>query len=350
MSTSALKRRALRPEFIINNILLVALLIMCAYFATKSDVFLSVSNFKVILTNNAVLAVVAAALTLLIISGHVDLSIGSTIGLSGLIAALASLNWGLPDSVAFAAGVAAGSSVGLINGLLCGILRFNPIIVTLGMLAAVRGATLLIEENDVFGLGGLFSTVATGDVLGVPILLLFGAGAFALAAAFIGVTPWGRHIYAIGVNPQAAFLSALPVRALPFALYVVTGTAAGLAGVLLTARLDGASPGSQGLQMEIQVLTIILLGGVAFAGGRGRILGVLTAWVFLGVLQNGLILMNVTPFVQLVASGLALVFAAGLDQFGAYVVPRLEERRRVVEQIAAPRRETGRETVSAEDG
>jgi ribose/xylose/arabinose/galactoside ABC-type transport system permease subunit len=104
--------------------------------------------------------------------------------------------------------------------------------------------------------------------------------------------------------------------------------------VLLVARLDGASPGSLGLQMELQALTIILLGGVAFAGGRGRILGVFTAWVFLGVLDNGLTLLNVPPFVQLVASGLALVFAAGIDALGTYLGSRLEQRRRIAEQLA----------------
>ena len=103
----------------------------------------------------------------------------------------------------------------------------------------------------------------------------------------------GRHIYAIGIIPQAAFLAALPVRGLPFVLYIVTGVAASAAGVLLVSRLDNSSPGSLGLQMELQALTIILLGGVAFAGGRRRILGVLTAWLFLGVVTNGLTLLNV---------------------------------------------------------
>jgi ribose/xylose/arabinose/galactoside ABC-type transport system permease subunit len=105
--------------------------------------------------------------------------------------------------------------------------------------------------------------------------------------------------------------------------------------VLLVARLDGSSPGALGLQMELQALTIILLGGVAFTGGRGRIVGVLTAWVFLGVLENGLTLMNVTPYVQLVAAGLALIFAAALDALGTALGPRVEQRLKVARQLAS---------------
>jgi ribose/xylose/arabinose/galactoside ABC-type transport system permease subunit len=335
---STLWRRAGRPEFVVNNILVMALIVMCAFFATQSDRFLSFGNFELMMTNDAPIGALCAVLALLVIAGHVDLSVGSNIGFAGVLTALAVTQWGYSDGVALAIGILAGAGAGAINGLLCAILRFNPIIVTLGMLAVLRGVTLLIEETEQYGLGGTFRTIANGEVIGLPVLLLIALSAFVLAALFISLTPWGRHIYAIGVNPQAAFLAALPVRALPFALYVATGAAAGLAGALITARLDGASPGQQGLQMELQALTIILLGGVAFTGGRGRIFGVFTAWVFLAALQNGLVLMNVTPFVQLVASGMALVFAAALDQLGAVIGPRLQERRRVALQSAAAQR------------
>jgi ribose/xylose/arabinose/galactoside ABC-type transport system permease subunit len=160
---------------------------------------------------------------------------------------------------------------------------------------------------------------------------------FALGAIFIRVTPWGRHIYAIGANRQAAYLSGLPTRWLPFWLYVATGMAAGLTGILLTARLDGMTPGQTGLTLEIQVLTVVLLGGVAFAGGRGRLFGVLVAWLFLATLQDGLVLLNVAPAVQLVASGLALAFAAAIDMLGSWVTERMEARRRTELQLSQAR-------------
>ncbi|UZG44443.1 ABC transporter permease [Caldimonas thermodepolymerans] len=322
-------------DFALNNILLLALILLCAVFAVQSPVFFTWSNAEIILTNNAAIGVLVAAMTLLAIAGHVDLSVGSNIALSSMIAALCMTEWECSAPVAIAAGIGTGALAGAANGVMCALLRFNPIIVTLGMLGILRGATLLISNTEVYGLGDAFNTLGNGAFLGVPVLLWIVVACFAASALFISLTTWGRYIYAIGINAHAAFLAALPVRALPFALYVITGAAAGLAGVMLAARVDGSSPGSMGLQMELQALTIILLGGVAFAGGRGRMTGVIIAWIFLGVLSNGLTLLNVTPFVQLVASGLALVFAAALDTLGTVIAPRLEQRRRALEQQRA---------------
>jgi len=329
-------RRGPPVELVVNNILLLALVALIAYFSMQSPAFLTVSNFKVILTNYAAIGVVAAVMALLVIAGQVDMSVGSNIGFSGMITALAMASWGFPTIAGLAIGILTGTLVGLVNGVLCAYLRFSPIIVTLGMLSVLRGATLLINPVEIAGLGDTFFWIGNGSLLGMPVLLWVVFAVFLLATGFLSLTVWGRYVFAIGVNPQAAFLAALPVRPVVLGLYVATGTAAGLAGVLLAARLDGASPGSLGLQMELQTLTIVLLGGVAFAGGRGRIFGVFTAWVFLGVLDNGLVLLNVPPFVQLVASGLALVFAASLDALGTFLGPRLEQRRRVNEQLARP--------------
>lgn len=329
------KRRERPVELVVNNILLLALLCLVIYFSTETTAFLRVSNFKVLLTNYAAIGIVASVMALLVIAGHVDLSVGSNIALSGMVTALAMSQWDLPAAVGFSLGMGTGALVGLVVGVLCAYCGFSPIIVTLGMLSVLRGVTLLINPVEVTGLGDTFFFIGNGQVAGIPVLLLIAFAVFGMAALFLASTVWGRYVYAIGINPQAAFLAALPVRQVLLALHVATGTAAGLAGVLLASRLDGASPGSLGLQMELQALTIILLGGVAFAGGRGRIFGVFIAWVFLAVLDNGLTLMNVPPFVQLVASGCALIFAASLDALGSAVGPRLEERRRIREQLRA---------------
>lgn len=305
-------------DAVVTNILVVALAILVLVFSLQSPAFFSLRNFEIILTNYAAVGVVAAIMALLVISGNVDLSVGSNIGLSAMITALAITRHEFTPLAAILAGIGTGALVGLINGLLCAGLGFNPIIVTLGMLSLIRGTTLLINQTEVYGLGETFFWLGNGDLLGIPVLIWAVALAFGLAAVFTALTVWGRYIYAIGINRQAAELAALPVRRVLLSLHVAVGTAAGVAGVLLAGRLDGASPGSLGLQLEMQVLTIILLGGVAFAGGRGRIFGVLTAWLFLGVLQNGLTLLNVPPFVQLVASGLALILAASIDALGAW--------------------------------
>jgi len=325
-------------NFLVNNILLATLLALVIFFSYRSSAFLTISNFTVILTNYAAIGVVVAAMALLVIAGHVDLSVGSNIAFSAMITAVSITTLGMSPSLAIVAGIITGAIVGSVNGFLCGILKFNPIIVTLGMLSFLRGTTLLINPTEVYGLGDTFFFIGNGRFLGVPILLWIVGCAFVSSAVFIAATVWGRYVYAIGVNPQAAFLAALPVKRLLFCLYIATGAAAGLAGVLLAARLDGVSPGALGLQMELQALTIILLGGVAFTGGRGRILGVVTAWVFLGVLENGLTLLNVPPFIQLVASGLALILAATLDALGNYMGPRIAQRRKITEQLENSRR------------
>jgi ribose transport system permease protein len=337
-----------RVELILGNVLVLALAALVVYFTSQSSSFLTWGNVQTILENTAPLAVVVVALTLLVIAGHADLSIGSNAALSGMICALAVTRWGVPHGAAIVLGVLAGAGVGALNGTMCALLAFNPIVVTLGMLGVLRGVTLLIDENQVFGLGGVFTTIGGGDWLGVPAILWFVIGAFALGGAFLTLTPWGRHVYAIGANPQAAFLSALPVRGLSFALYVATGAAAGVTGVLLAARLDGVSPGQHAVNLELQALTVVLLGGVAFAGGRGRLFGVAVAWLFLATLQNGLVVLNVTPYVQEVASGAALVFAASLDALGAFLSRRLESRRRLADQVAAP--PTAREPAPAGAG
>ncbi len=319
-------RARMSSDAVVTNILLAALLLLVLYFSTQSAAFLNLRNLEVIVTNFAAVGLVAAIMALLVISGHVDLSVGSNIGLSGMVTALAVTQGDVPPVLAMLAGVGTGALVGASNGLLCAVLGFNPIIVTLGMLSLIRGVTLLINPTEVYGLGDTFFWIGNGDLLGIPVLVWGVLASFLIAAVFTSMTVWGRYIYAIGINRHAAELGALPVKRVLFTLHTAVGAAAGVAGVLLAGRLDGASPGSMGLQLEMQILTIVLLGGVAFAGGRGRILGVITAWLFLGVLQNGLTLMNVPPFVQLVASGLALVLAASIDAMGSWY-QRLVQRR-----------------------
>lgn len=321
-----------RVQLILNNVLVFGLIALVIYFATQSPFFLTWANVKILLVNLSPLAVVCVPFTMLLIAGYIDLSVGSIAAMSALITSLSVVEWGLSRPLALFLGLLVGCTAGAINGYLCTHLDFNPIVTTLGMLSVLRGTALLINEFQVFGLGGLFRTIAAESILGLPVLVWFVAAAFLLGGVFIRFTPWGRHIYAIGSNRQAAFLSGLSIRWLPFWLYVATGFGAALTGILIASRLDGMTPGQLGISLEIQVLTVILLGGVAFAGGRGRLFGVLIAWLFLATLQDGLVLMNVTPYVQLVASGMALVLAAGIDTLGAVLTTRLEERRRTVAQ------------------
>lgn len=343
--TKSAARRLMTPETAVCLVLIAALIALSAYFTAQSSSFLTFSNIVLLMQNGAALAVLCVPLALLMISGKIDLSVGSTVGLSGTLAALSVAQWDLGPQIAIVIGVSVGIVAGVVNGLLCAVLGFNPIIATLGMLGVLRGLTMIINPGDIYmGAAPVFHDLGVGTFAGVPILVWMVLATFAIGGLFVVFTPSGRHTYAIGVNPNAAFLSALPVRALPFWLYVATGGAAGLSGIMLAARISGASPGSSGLSMEMDALTVILLGGVAFVGGRGRLLGVFVAWVFLAVLQNGLILMNVTPNVQKVASGATLVVAAALDAFITILWPRIVRKRTASARLAAPA-----ETQPAED-
>ncbi|HUY52568.1 MAG TPA: ABC transporter permease [Streptosporangiaceae bacterium] len=297
----------------VGNVLIVGLALLMIYFSLASSAFWTISNLREIALEGAILSIVAVPEALIILSGFVDLSVGSVLGLGGVVAGLVMTQTHAGTLVALLAGMGAGAAVGVINGVLCTYVGMSAILVTLGTLTAVRGTTLLVTSLPIFGFGAGFDFLGVGQVAGIPVPVLFAAAAFLIGGVYLGLTPGGRHVYAIGVNREAAYLSGISIRRLPFLLFILTGATAAFGGVLFAARLDSAPPGTLGVGFELTVLTAVLLGGVAFEGGRGSIFGVLLGVLFLGVLQNGLTLMNVTDFWQQVASGCALIVAAGLD-------------------------------------
>lgn len=288
---------------------------MVIFFTVKTPLFLTPGNIMNIAVSSTVLLVIAVPTALLVIMGHVDLSVGSTVGLAGVTTGLL-INGGTPWPVAAVAGIAVGALIGVFNGALVAVTNLSPIIVTLGMLQLVRGLAELVATNPPNGFGPGMAALGRGYWLGMPLLVWIALAVFVLGMLFLYLTPAGRHTYAIGVNKEAAFLSGIRTTRLPLTLFLTTGAAAGLGGVLLAARLDSAPPSTLGVNFELQVLTAVLLGGVAFTGGRGTIAGALLGVAFLGVLQNGLVLLNASNSVQQIATGTALVVAAGLDEFG----------------------------------
>ncbi|WP_051027120.1 ABC transporter permease [Nocardia higoensis] len=326
--------RLSRPQAISNTVLVLALIAMCCYFMSRTSRFATGTNLMTLVDNAAALGIMVVPFTMLVIAGYIDFSVGSAAALAATLAAVGVTQWQWSEPAGLALALAIGAAIGAMNGFLCVVLSWNPIIVTLGMLGAVRGITLLIQQDQIFGIGPVVEALGSTDLGGIPLTTVLALLAFVVGGLFLVLTPWGRHIFALGANPQAAYLSALRVQAIPFVLYVATGICAALAGIVFMARLNGVSPATTADGMEFEVLTIALLGGVAFAGGRGNLFGVFVAWLFLAALKNGLVLLHVTPYVQTVAAGLALVLAAALDRAGATLVPRLqawrETRRRVV--------------------
>jgi len=295
-----------------RNGLFFALAGLIAFFSLSSERFFTSTNAAVILQQVSVVGIIAVPGAMLVLANFVDLSVGSIAVLSSVIFGQAmQAEFGLiPASLL---GLAVGTIWGAFNGYLIAYLDFSPIIVTLGGLAGARGVSELITQGyTVFGFGSTFSLLGNGTLLRMPVPVWIYVAILIVGLHIWFQTPWGRHMVAIGGARDAAKALGIRWRAIAFWLYVASGAASALGGLILTSELDGASV-SIGVGMELDVLTSILLGGVAFTGGRGSLFGVLFGVLFIGALSNGLIQINISPFFQKVAVGMALVLAAGLD-------------------------------------
>ncbi|POX45696.1 ABC transporter permease [Streptomyces sp. Ru72] len=297
--------------------LIAVLAAMVLAFQLATGSFLDPANLGGIATDAATLAIVAVPLALLVISGYLDLSVGSTLALGGLVAGRLASS-GQPPVVAVVGALAAGAAVGAVNGVLCCYLGLSPFIVTLGMLTAVRGLAQQLFPLPLSGFGDGFAWFGGARIAGLAAPVVIAAVVLAVGASFLALIPAGRHVFAIGVNREAAHLSGINIRRTPFALFVATGVAAALAGAIKASVLDSVVAGTSGAGFELTALTAVLVGGVALTGGSGSILGVLLGVLFLGGLQNGLTLLNVPTFWQQMAQGVALVAGAAL----AYFAPR----------------------------
>lgn len=312
-----------------RNGLFFALLLLIALFAIMSSRFLTVPNFTVILLQNAVIGLVVVPGAMLILCGFVDLSVGS-IAVLGAVAFGQAMEAGLGLPVSLLIGLGVGIAWGALNGYLIAILGLSPIIITLGGLAGARGmAELLTQGFSTYGYGPVFAQLGNGKLLGIPVPIVLFTVVFLIGLHLWYRAPLGRHMIAIGGARETAAELGIRVKMIPFWLYVASGFASALGGLIIASQLDGAAV-TIGTGMELEVLTAILLGGVSFTGGRGSLFGVLFGLLFVGVLSNGLIQVNVSPYFEQVAIGLALGGAAGLDM----LYQRLERLRIPVESDA----------------
>jgi ribose transport system permease protein len=295
-----------------RNGLFFALAILIVFFAVTSERFFRPQNALVILQQVSVVGIIAVPGAMLVLANFVDLSVGAIAVLAAVIFGQ-SMQAGLGLPLSCVLGLAAGTTWGLLNGYLIAYLDFSPIIVTLGGLAGARGVSELITHGfTVFGFGPTFAWLGNGKLLAIPVPIWIFAVTLLIGLHIWYQTPWGRHMVAIGGARDAALALGIKTRVIAFWLYVASGAAASVGGLILTSELDGSSV-SIGVGMELDVLTAILLGGVAFTGGRGALFGVLFGVLFIGTLTNGLIQINVSPYFQQLAVGIALVSAAGLD-------------------------------------
>jgi ribose transport system permease protein len=297
--------------------LIVVLIALVVFFSVKSPYFLSADNILNILTAISVVGIIAVPGTMLLVAGQVDLSVGSGAAFCGVLLATQVPNFGLAGAVLVV--IAAGLAIGAINGFLVNVININSLITTLGMLAVLRGLALLLADGQTTILSG-FSTLGTARPLGVPLpVIIFAVVVFA-GIFLMRYTVFGRSLYAIGANPVAARVVGIRVKRTLFITFVLSGLSVAIAGLILTSQLSAASPvAAQGL--ELTVVTAVVLGGASLAGGRGTILGTLLGLVIIGVLNNGLTLMNINSFWQNVASGVLLILAVSFDQLRLRLSP-----------------------------
>lgn len=277
-----------------------------------SPYFFSPNNFANILSAVSVIGIIAVAMTVVIVSGGIDLSVGSVVALTGV--AVAQLSHRMPLAAAVPASLLVGAAVGLFNGLAITRVGINPLIATLGSLSIARGLSFVFS-------GGLTQTIddpnfghlGRGFVLGVPTQALLMAALFLAVGWMMRSTVPGRSFYAVGGNAQAARLAGLPVERLRMAGYLMTGLCASLGGLVLASQLGAAAPQAAS-GIELSVIAAVILGGTSLSGGKGTLFGTLLGVLILGTLNNGLTLLNVSSYYQEVARGAVLLLAVGLDQ------------------------------------
>jgi ribose/xylose/arabinose/galactoside ABC-type transport system permease subunit len=264
-----------------------------------------------VLRQNAFTAILAAGMSFAILTGGIDLSVGSVVALAGVLCAdVLSGGWGLAAGIG--AGLLVGLVLGLVNGLVVTRVGIPPFIVTLAMMLFARGAAYKYTgARTISDLPPGFAALGQGWV---PVAVM--VGVFALAWLLLMRTPFGRHVYATGGNPEAAWLAGIRVSRVLLAVYLLCGLCAGLAGVLVAARLNAGYPRA-GEFYELDAVTAVVVGGTSLLGGRGSIWGTLAGAFFIGILNNGLNLHHVEPYDQLVVKGVVLLAAASLDRWRA---------------------------------
>lgn len=290
-----------------------------AVFGLQQPRFLSVANIINVATQSSYLVIVALAQTLVIITAGFDLSVGASIALASIVSASLMLGGGDPVWCILLGGissVAIGVIVGLVNGTFVAVTRVSPLIVTLGTMTAVQGLALMFSSGmPIFGLPEVFnSTFALGRLWGIPVPVIAAAVICVAVHMMLSGTTLGRHIYAVGSSPRAAHISGVPVRRTLIITYVLTGLLTGAAAFLLTARVGSGEPNLAG-NFPLMSIAAAVLGGVALRGGEGTAFGAAMGAVSIVLLTNGMDLIGIGSFSQMLVLGTVLVFAAVIDTF-----------------------------------
>jgi len=303
---------------------LIALLIMIIALSLLSDKFMTMDNTWNVMRQISVNVCISVGMTLVILTGGIDLSVGSVLALSGAVAAgllnngieIPALNIfiGFTFLGAVIAGLGTGALMGFINGLSITVFKVPPFVATLAMLTMARGLTMLWTGGfPITGLGTTFNFLGTGWFLGVPMPVWITAVVVLLMVIMTKKVRIGRYIYAVGGNENASRLSGLNVNKVKLFVYTMAGILSAVGGLIVASRLDSAQPNA-GMGFELDSIAAVVIGGTSLSGGRGSILGTVQGALIIGVLNNGLVLLNVSPFWQQVIKGFVILVAVVIDK------------------------------------
>ncbi|QAR33490.1 ribose ABC transporter permease [Geovibrio thiophilus] len=304
-------------EFLIRFRPLLGLLILAVIVSLLSPRFLTVSNILNVLRQTSINAVMAAGMTFVILTGGIDLSVGSILALCGAVAAFM-ISSGFDPYITIATTLLLGTVLGVFAGVIITKGKVQPFIATLVAMTLLRGATLVFTDGRPISTGfdassDVFAWFGTGYVLGIPVPVFLMILVFAVSYYVLKYTRFGRYVYAVGGNEEASRLSGVRVSRVKTAVYAISGLLSALAGIIITARLSSAQP-TAGAGYELDAIAAVVLGGTSLAGGVGTIFGTLIGALIIGILNNALNLMNVSSYYQMIAKGAVILIAVLMDR------------------------------------
>jgi ribose transport system permease protein len=311
-ATRQWRRNPIASFFLSNMGMLMGLVLLSTFFALASPQFLTTDNWLNVLRQISINAVIALGMTVVLLTGGIDLSVGSVVAASGCTTVILLVN-GVPLGIGVAAGLGFGALVGLVNGFVISRAGLPPFIVTLAMLTIVRGiAYVYTDGRPTVYEDEAFSFIGNGYIGPVPFPVVIMVVWFSVISIILNRTKFGRNVYAIGGNREAARFSGIRISRVVTFVYVICGLSAGIAGIILASRMSSGQPTS-GQGFELYAIAAVVLGGTSLAGGRGKASGTLIGALVIGVLNNGLNLIQVSFYYQLIVQGLVILAAVYLD-------------------------------------
>lgn len=304
-------------ELLIKYKSVIGLVAFSLIIAIFNDRFLTIGNILNVLRQTSINSVIAAGMTFIILTGGIDLSVGSTLALTGAVMA-SLLSAGVPLIISVILAILLGAIIGFFSGIVIAKGKVQPFIATLAMMTIIRGATLIFTNGRPISTGDFpgadqFYWLGSGEVFGIPAPVYITILVFSLAYYILKHTSLGRYVYALGGNEEATKLSGINVDLIKYKVYAISGALAAVAGLIVTARLSSAQPQAGG-GYELDAIAAVVLGGTSLAGGKGGVIGTIIGALIIGILNNALNLMDVTSYYQLLAKGVVILIAVLIDR------------------------------------